>query len=58
MGYLFGQLRSAVLAISPPKPLPTPSLLAFEGSGWYEVERALMLGELYLAAAKMLATPL
>ena len=33
MEYPFGQLGSAVPAMSPPKLLPTPSLVAFWGEG-------------------------
>ncbi|GAB0203719.1 mitochondrial enolase superfamily member 1 [Grus japonensis] len=33
MEYPFGQFGSAVLAVSPPKILPTPNLLAFGGEG-------------------------
>lgn len=52
LGYLFGQLASAVPAVFPPKFLLPRSLLAV-GAVW-ETEAALMLCKYYSAIAKIL----
>jgi len=53
MKYLLGRFRSVVLAMSPPKLWPTPSLLAFGGEG-EAGETTLMLWEHCSAVAKTL----
>jgi len=52
MEYPFGQFGSAVLAMFPPKILPTPSLLAFVGGNIGET--SLMLCKYCSAVAKTL----